>query len=319
MSFFERPPSAPVTPIEVVPEIEDFRDNEELYKLLIRLPSELRDSHLKRIAHLNDEEATGYLYELHERREGALRESVVSDESLEGYFTAHQEEIWKALETRVFEDEESVVGRGTTAKITRFNMRDIDPESDSAAPEVAIKYLISPNEHTINVSAEHDLISEVEQLRKIELAEEVAGANKLHIRVPHPYFYYRKGKTQCYAMELIDGMNLDAVETTVRAQDLKEELRGTLADIDREALMEEIDVFFDAMHKVCLHGDVKRGNMMISRDGHFYVIDFGNSKLLTSVSDTHTEALEEAKDSEKKKAKRCVQDFLKELYENQES
>jgi tRNA A-37 threonylcarbamoyl transferase component Bud32 len=316
MASFDSAPRQPKSTSDTPPpELEDFKDNEELHRLLLRLPIQLRQVHMQHIADLHEDAATEYLYALHERRGEALRESVVNDENLRSYFDSHKEQIFKALETTLFADEESVIGRGTTAKINRLDLHAMDSESSENVPEMAIKYLITPNDQTLNVAAEHDLIAEVEQLRKIEFAESAAGADKFHIRVPHPYFYHRKGKIQCYGMELIDGINLDAVGSTVRNIDLKEELKETLKDIDQGALMQEIDLFFDTMHTICLHGDVKRGNMMVSRDGHFYVIDFGQSKLMTSVSDTHVETLEVAKEGEKRVAKKCVHDFLKELYE----
>lgn len=308
-------PSRPAGHIE--PEIEDFKDNEELYKLLTRIPVPLRAQHIARIEHLSDEEATGYLYAFHERRDAALRESVVSDEGLKGYFDIHKEAIWDALENHVFTDTDNHLGVGTTARIKRFDMAEVADDGEEA-PTLAIKYLVSPGEKTLTVSAEHDLIAEIEQLQKIEAAEIKALGNDSLIRVPHPYFYYSKGKKQCYGMELIDGINMERGMSGEYDEELKEELRGSLADLDRAELMRQVDVFFDTVHPICLHGDVKPRNLMVSRDGTFYVIDFGQSVLATNINDKQQEASEELKDAEKKNAKEAIGFFLSELFSKED-
>lgn len=289
-------------------ELEDFADSPQLTTLLKRLPAELRQVHMQRIADLSDEEATGYLYALHESREEALRESDVSDESLTVYFGEHEKEIFSALETHVFSSTENHVGAGTTARIKSF---DLSQFGQDEAPTVAVKYLVSPTQKTLSVSGEHDLLAELEQLKKIEEVEREALGMHSRLRVPHPYFYYRKGKTQCYAMELIDGFNLEqAVDEDMRP-DQKEALRSALENLDEEALMEEIDVFFSTMHSICLHGDTKPRNIMVSNTGQFYIIDFGQSVLATSVDERSGPAFDQLKEDEKSNAKNIVKRFLK--------
>lgn len=307
---FESPPRKAE---HIESEIEDFKDNEELYRLLVRIPAPLRAQHISNIEHLSDEEATGYLYAFHERRDAALRESVVSDEELKGYFDIHKEAIWDALENHVFTDSDNLIGAGTTARIKRFDMAEVG-DKDEVAPILAIKYLVSPTEKTLSVSGEHDLIAEIEQLQRIEAAEiEALGKDSL-IRVPHPYFYYSKGKRQCYGMELIDGINMERGMSGEYDEALKEELRATFADLDRAELMRQVDLFFDTVHPICLHGDVKPRNLMVSREGTFYVIDFGQSVLATNINDKQQEASEELKDAEKKNAKEAIGFFLSELF-----
>lgn len=281
--------------------------------LLKRLPLELRGKHIERIAHLEDEEAAGYLYALHERRDAALRESVVSDSVMAPFFAEHQEEIWHALETHVFTDTENYLGNGQTAQVKRFDLNQIDEEHGTEQQSVAVKYLVTPDEYTLSVSGEHDLILEVEQIVKIEQAELQSLGSEARIRVPHPYFYYKNRKIQCYAMQLIDGVNLEVGTSGDYDPELKADFQKALKEVNEENLLKEIDSFFDTMHTICEHGDIKKANIMVSRDGHFYVIDFGRSRLKTSMDERAQATSEEWKEGEKKRAKQVISDFLRAL------
>lgn len=305
----ESPPKKRTQESDPDPDVEDYQDNVILYRLISRLPKELRTEHLRRIEHLSDDEASDYLHALHEKRDAALRDSVVSDAELAPYFKEHEAEIWKALETEVFTDLNREIGRGSTAKIQRFDIGAIG-RGETTIEEVAVKYIVTPHADTISAEAEHDLILEVEQLRKLEIAERNALGKDALIRVPHPYFYYEKGKVQCYAMELIDGVNLERGIASDYSPELKADLRASLASLDEEALMREVDTFFDTMHGLCLHGDMKPANMMVSRDGTFYVIDFGQPKLLTKVEERHFETLQDFKVAEKRIARSSIRSFL---------
>lgn len=289
-------------------EVEDFKDNPTLYRLLKQLPKELQRAHIARIEHLTDEQSEEYLYALHERREAALRESVVSDEELQPYFEDHKVEIWKALETRVFNGIENHLGAGTTARVKRLDLTEFG--DDAPTKELAVKYLVTPTEKTLSASGEHDMIVEVEQLQAIEKAEREALGDRAHIRVPHPYFHYQKGKLQCYGMELIDGINLDQGLSGAYDPALKTQFSAYFASINRDALMREVDLFFDTMHSICIHGDIKPRNLMISQEGQFFVIDFGQSLLQTKVDEKSAPAFEELKAEEKRNAKDVIRFFL---------
>ncbi len=293
----------------VTPDVEDYADNEVLYRLLRRLPDELRQEHLARIEHLEDEEAEGYLYALHERRNAALRETAVSDEVLRPYFESNQERLWQALETEVFTSEENHIGAGTTARIKRLDLAGY-AEDDALPASLAVKYLVSPNSKTLSASGEHDMVAEVEQMQAIERAEIAAIGADARVRVPHPYFYYQKGKTQCYGMELVDGVNLEQGISGSLQPAMREELARVFAEVDREMLFKEIDAFFDTMHSICIHGDIKPRNLMASRDGKIYVIDFGQSVLATSVDEKSQTAFEELKEAEKASTRDAVRFFL---------
>lgn len=319
MFGFERAGQSPKkVSIEPPPEIDDYLDSPVLHNLLARLPAEIRTEHLTRIAELTDEQAEGYLYALHEKRSDALRECEVSDESIKTYFNEHSAEIWDALETRIFTDPENHIRAGTTARIKKFNLSEMGGVGEEQMPTVAVKYLVTPTEKTLSVSGEHDLILELEQIRKIEIAELAANGPDTHVRVPHPYFYYTKGKIQCYAMELIDGINLEQGMSNSYDVEIRDELRASLKDVGRETIYKELDAFFDTMHLICVHGDVKPRNIMISRDGHFYMIDFGQSLLANNVNEASGEAFENIKDMEKQQAKDAVRYFLDALFKERD-
>lgn len=294
-------------------DVEDYVDNETLYLLLRKLPKELQVEQMRRIDGLEDEEAIEHLQSFHERRTEALRESVVSDETLKPYFEANKEKIWEALETTVFTDEENYLGAGTTARIKRFDLSSI-AEDAAPVPELAVKYLVTPNERTLSASGEHDMLLEVEKFQAIERAELLANGEDIRVRVPHPYFSYQKGKTQCYGMQLIDGVNLEQGRMGRYTPDQKEAFRTAFKDVDTESILKDVDRFFDTMHSICLHGDVKPRNLMVSREGFFYVIDLGQSLLPTQVDDRGQDAFEELKTAEKKNAKEAVRIFLFELF-----
>lgn len=287
--------------------IDDFGDMPQVQNLLHRLPPELQSVHATRISTMDEDDAFVYMHELLEHRESAMRESVVSDEGVAPYFHAHEREIWKDLETRVFLDPENFLGSGQTAKVKKYELQDSRTKTEIP---LAVKYLLTPTEKTLSVSGEHDLIREVERVHAIEEAEHEIHADNLRIRVPHPYFYYKNEKTQCYGMEYIDGITLEQGIRGDYDKDLKEALQQNLQTLKRDDLFEEVDLFFDAVHHVCLHGDIKPGNIMVSREGKFYVIDFGQSVLAHEIGDKDREAFEVLKQDEKDGTKGAITRFL---------
>lgn len=300
------PESKPSNQEEAEASAEDFADSPELYGMLRRLPLELQGLHASRMSDMDDADAFTYIQSILEKRNMAVRESVVSDQEVEPYFHDHEEEIWKHLETDVFTDTDNLLGFGRTARIKRFTLQGAEGED----LPLAIKYLVTPTEKTLSVSGEHDLILEVERVRAIELAEKRHESKVPHIRVPHPYFYYKKGKTQCYGMELIDGIDLEEGISGTVDEEVRAELRTALAGIDRQALMEELALFFSTMHEICIHGDVKPANIMVTKEGRFYVIDFGQSTLTNDIIDKDRDAFEVLKEDDIENAQRSVRQFL---------
>ncbi|HEX8591356.1 MAG TPA: phosphotransferase [Candidatus Paceibacterota bacterium] len=292
--------------------INDYEDSSELFNLLKSIPIEMRATHLQRIEELSDDDAAAYLREFIEQREAAMREGEVSDPSIREYFEAHKEEIWRTLETDVFSDPDNLLGNGQTARVMQFVLE--DREHGMEVP-LGIKYLVSPGEKTLSAKGEHNLVREVERLQLIEQAEAIHAAEAVHVRVPHPYFHYRNADFQCYGMERINGINLERWTKGEGSEELRTALTKAFRDVDPQEFAHEIDLFFDAMHTVCLHGSIKPDNLMVSREGRLYVIDFGDSRPIHDLDEQEEKNLDTLREDEKARAKVILMSFFASLKE----
>ncbi len=263
---------------------------------------------MEEAANLRDDAAQVYLESILEKRDRAMREGHISDPILKEDFINQEEYLWKLLETKVFLDKNNTLGFGQTARVKRLSL---DEEGfHSPLKSVAVKYLIHPTEKTLSASGEHDLIHEVERIEAIERSEDSLEVPVDILRVPHPYFHYQNGKIQCYGMEEIDGITLEKGISQSIDPGLKEELKEKFRVMNLETINAEVERFFSIMHETCLHGDIKAANLMVSREGRFYVIDFGQSVLARDISDKEIEAFENLKDEEKRNVKILIRAFL---------
>ncbi len=282
--------------------IEDHRD-ETYYPLLIELPPELRERHIKEIEEggMNSEEATAYLQNITEKRHEATTETLVSDSRVEAMLAdpSIREQVLTMLESTVFQS--PTIGEGQTAKIKRFEL--ISDDGVDTIP-MAIKYLLTPTAKTLSAAGEHDMLREVERMSAVEEIEHHEGIER--IRVPHPYLHHKNELIQCYGMEFIDGADLRQVIEGEADEALMETL-GTLFDRDSEKdVQNEFERFLTAMHTYCLHGDIKPANIMIDRDGRFYLIDFGQSVLVNDIDDTGRAQLDNLRDLEMEQARTTI-------------
>jgi serine/threonine protein kinase len=175
---------------------------------------------------------------------------------------------------------------------------------------MAVKYLVTPTKMTLSASAEHDMLREVERIQTIEALEADAGLSM--VKVPHPYFHHQNSEIQCYAMELIHGFDLSHDLRGMREGEEKEHLLKKLSVIDERELEGEIRTFYARMHEYCLHGDMKPANMMLNQDGMFYIIDLGQSRLVTDITDKEREQLYVLQDDEIKMSIECTRRIVKE-------
>lgn len=278
------------------PEIEDFVSR-SFYPLLKKIHPELRRQHLIRIDKddYTDEEATEYILDLLERRSEVLTETVISDSDILEKMRGQRDTILKQIETSVFTDKENLLGFGMTARVKKFLIEDLT--THEVVP-VAVKYLLTPTSMTLSASAEHDMLLEVERIQEIEKLE--VDAHLRFIKVPHPYFHHQNSDIQCYGMELIDGFDLSKDLVTMPEGKDKEALVKELAAVDFAEVEVEIETFFARMHEYCIHGDIKPANLMVGKSGQFYVIDFGQSRLISDIPDNAQDQLYTLREDEVK-------------------
>lgn len=289
------------------PTMEDYTDA-PFYSILRAIPSELRTKHLTYIENngLSDEEASDYLKQILERRKEVMTETHVSDLSFSEKIKGRSDEIFKQIETSVYSDPENYLGGGMTARVMYFEIA--DPATGETLP-TAVKYLVTPTEMTLSASAEHDMLLEVERIQTIEELE--APVHLKHIKVPHPLFHHQNSTVQCYGMELVDGFDLSADLLNMPEGTDKDTVVENLAKLDIDTVEQEIETFFTRMHTYCLHGDIKPANLMVDKTGMFYVIDFGQSRLVNDIPDKAQEQLYTLREDEIKFTKDIIRKTIK--------
>lgn len=285
--------------------VEDYADA-SFYELLIKLPPELRHHHLSFIVNskMTDEAATLYLGKTLEQRQEATTVSVISDESIRGIFKLRGAKIFTDIETSIFNSPD--IGIGSTARIKR-----LDIDTDTSTISMAVKYVVTPNQHTLSASAEHDVLKEVERMKAVEEIENSAHVST--IRVPHTFLHHMTPGIQCYAMELINGFSLKRVLEDDMPEGALENLKQHFLKRTKEEVSEELEKFFSVMHQYCLHNDIKPANMMVNNGGIFYIIDFGQSVLVNEIPEAGRNQLDDLKEEELRKAKIIIFKFFKKL------
>lgn len=290
--------------------LEAYEDDEAIYDLLRQLPDELVSLHTSKIEDeaMSDQEAQEYLRRILEKRESAARISEVSDETLKQYFVGREAEIFRYIEEDLAVGDRNLLGSGGTAKVKAFRF-----ETPEIEIPMAVKYLVTPLSDTLTAEGEHDMLVEVERLQQVEDLEKKDADKLRHVRVPHPYFHHKGGEVQCYGMELVDGMTLHDIEQGDWTEGQREAFREVLESVPLETVLEEIEIFFKNMHDFCLHGDVKAANIMIGGNGTFYVIDFGQSKLIANL-EYDVDQLAMKREDEITHAKDAVRHFYQRLF-----
>src|SRR5262249_8882613 len=119
------------------------------------------------------------------------------------------------------------LGHGKTARVKSF-------ELDGLEDDLAVKYLLTPTQKTLSAKGEYDMIQEAKRLTEIEREEKRLGAGE-NISVPHVHFHFKRGKFQCYGMELIKGTTLEQyvknrVETGRRPTPMDEDIEKVLKE-----------------------------------------------------------------------------------------
>jgi len=236
-----------------------------------------------------------YLANLLEARRAGMEEYKSNDPA---FREMPEQELGAHLQA-LLESPDEFLGSGQTARVKRLHLAE--------GQVMAVKYLLTPSAKTLSAEGEHDMLYEVETITRIEDEERKLNAGE-RIRVPHPYFFYKGDRLQCYGMQEVLGMNiaelLDAntpatVALSERRDAIWKSLRERYADPARlDALYAEVRSFVKAMHEVCLHGDIKQANLMVDEEGVIYLIDFGQSIDMNLMTDKSREQFENLQELE---------------------
>jgi tRNA A-37 threonylcarbamoyl transferase component Bud32 len=146
--------------------------------------------------------------------------------------------------------------------------------------------------------------------------EEIKRDTGKRLRVPHPHFFFKNERIQCYAMQQIQGVTLEelmSTETlpTAHLNDLRSAAWKSLSaryqdHSERHELEQELPRFMGAVHEVCIHGDIKFKNIMVSESGDIFLIDFGQSVPLSDASEKTASQFENLKQEEIGQLRECM-------------
>ena len=310
----------PWSPEDIEGELKE-RDP-ELLRYIQLLPQELWSRHfqaLQKIEKTNAEEdpaavrelRVNYILKIIESREKAIETFQTREPDLQGLDThVIGEQLRSLLVSRG-----NNLGAGMTARVKSL-------ELESGRKAIAVKYLLTPTQKTLSVDGEYDIAREIEIISGIESREKSAGTGD-RISLPHPLFYYKRGRIQCYGMEQVNGITLKQLTEENAAlvphkDAILKAIRSRYAsDKDRRALYEEVENFTRAMHEICLHGDIKPANIMIDEEGKLYLIDFGQAVRANDMSDDTQGQYDNLDDMERSQMRECVTYLLK-LVEQEE-
>lgn len=240
-------------------DIGNLLKERDFYRKLESLPPEL--AHIWRDKFEELDEVTDYFYHQFEQfctlREQALDKNLELDENLSDEVRVEIETVKKVIR-ETFGDPNQFLGNGYTAEVYSLPI----------APHLCVKYIYNQEAYNQNnhIRVEHDFLVELRSFRE-------SG-----VRTPVPYFVrIHPSEGHSYGMERIDGKSLSQILERP-ADNL--ELIKMLKTLNREQVKQNLLKYVTAMHETfkITHGDLFQRNLMVDREGNFYVIDFGKAK-----------------------------------------
>jgi tRNA A-37 threonylcarbamoyl transferase component Bud32 len=161
-----------------------------------------------------------------------------------------------------FKDFDNYLGNGATAEVYALRADDT----------ICVKFITDQGRYNENNHMR------VEYERLAQVYKHTRGLSQ-QVKVPHPIFLRIHAKEgHSYGMEKIHGQSLSRI---LEAPDENVELIAIAAKVDRTALLNELLAFVSAMHESGVtHCDLYKRNIMLDKDGHLCVIDFGKAKLI---------------------------------------
>lgn len=288
-------------------DIEDYIDT-RYFSLLNQLPNNLAARHIKYVEemHMTEEETMDYLTSIAEARQEAMTQYGISDERLAKLPNEVRKEFFKQLQSTILNNPQNYLGTGITAKVKKYQL-----STEELFFDLAIKYVVTPTPTTLTAEQEHNATLEIERLKVVEKAELIYPKRSKYIRVPHPYFFLHTKEIDSYGMEFIDGYTMEQIANDLAPQEYLIQIsKSPLASLPENERNGYIERFFETMHQICLHGDIKLRNIMLSREGVIYVIDFGQSVMMHNIPGGNNERVENLKSDEVKSVQIMVRNIL---------
>jgi hypothetical protein len=292
----------------------------ELLKYIQLLPPELQSRHFQKLEAIKRryqgerdeavaEQRINYILGILEAREQAIEEFEIGEPALRDRVSSlpNEREFGNQLRETLL-SQGNFLGAGITARVKSMRVEGFDKP-------IAVKYLLTPTAKTLSAQGEYDMNRELTTMIQIEDAEVRLGAGE-HIRIPHPFFYYKRGKFQCYGMSQVNGFHLEEVlqGASRSTHSVVEALRARFAsDEARKQLQAEVDLFMRAVHEVCLHGDIKLKNIMVDEQGMLYLIDFGQSVAVDTMLEETRDQFENIQDLEREQMQECIRALFSHL------
>jgi tRNA A-37 threonylcarbamoyl transferase component Bud32 len=246
---------------------------EELTRVLGLVPKELAETWRKKTDEMDNlEEAISLVKEFVANRIVAKEKIFTSIYDIEN--PSLRGEVRAAIRSveESFNKPDLFVGNGSVAEVYSL------PE----APHVCVKYLVNPNmarEHGNNFREEAGYLNDMHGF--------VVGG----IRVPSLLFYHSSDFGTCFGMEKIDGKSINIITESpdsIEYLDVikKQNMNDVLADMRK---------FIKVMHeeKKIVHRDLTARNIMVDKNGNWFVIDFGRAKRI-EIGDESTAVSEDA-------------------------
>jgi tRNA A-37 threonylcarbamoyl transferase component Bud32 len=245
--------------------VESDNDEQELTLLLAKLPLEIRTHWQKKADELALDEAIELVREAVKNRNEAKEKIFTELGDIENPELKEEvRSVIRAIET-TFGDTNYFVGNGSVAEVYHMPY----------APHVCVKYLVHPEkarEHGNNFREEKDYLEDLHRFT-------VDG-----IRVPDVYFYHMSDFGTCFGMENIDGLSLDRIIENPEGIDFLD----VIASQKQEDVIQRMRNFITRMHKEkkIVHRDLSPRNIMVDKEGNWYVIDYGRARRIEIGDDT---------------------------------
>lgn len=250
--------------------LENENKEKELAFLLAKLPAELRGQWERKADELDLDGAITLIKSVIAARH-EVKEKIFTDiENIEN--PELKEEVRSVVHAieNTFGDANFFVGNGSVAEVYHMPY----------APHVCVKYLVHPDiarEHGNNFRDEKGYLEDMHRYM-------VEG-----VRVPDVYFYHMSDFGTCFGMENIDGLSLDRIIEKPETVDFLDVIRSQ----KQEEVVGRIGKFITSMHRdrKIVHRDLSPRNIMIDREGNWFIIDFGRAKRI-EIGDDSTDISE---------------------------